>query len=200
MMIRSLLALLLCASAAPPGAPVILVLGDSLSAAYGIDRADGWVALLEKRLRAAGHEHQLVNASISGETTRAARARIPDLLQRSQPALVIVELGGNDGLRGVAPSETRNNLRAIIQAIQNRNADVLLVGIRLPPNYGSVYADRFAASYTDLAAELELPLVPFLLEGVANQPQLMQDDGIHPTAEAQPTLLERVWSELAPML
>jgi acyl-CoA thioesterase-1 len=198
------LLLVLAASGAPAGLarerPVLLVVGDSLSAAYGIESARGWVALLEARLQARGYPHQVVNASISGDTTRGGRSRLPAALERHAPALVVLALGGNDGLRGLPLAETERNLAAMIEASRARGARLLLVGIRLPPNYGPAYSEAFRAIYPRLAERYGLPLVPFLLEGVGGDAQLMQADGLHPRAEAQTRILENVWRELAPLL
>lgn len=177
--------------------PTVLVMGDSLSAAYGIEQDAGWVSLLQKRL---GDKAKVVNASISGETTSGGITRLPDQLRQHTPDIVLVELGGNDGLRGLPPGQMRDNLRGMIEASQAANAQVLLIGIDIPPNYGEAYRNAFTGTYETLAEEYELALVPFLLEGVALEPELMQKDGIHPTAAAQPRLLETVWPELAPLL
>lgn len=181
-------------------APRILVFGDSLSAAYGIELEAGWVARLQRRLRDAGQPHEIVNASLSGETTAGGRARLPALLADGPFELVILELGGNDGLRGLSLEQTEDNLRAMIQAARSAGAQVLLLGMRLPPNYGSTYTEGFARIYARLAEELAVPLVPFLLEGVATDTALMQPDRIHPRAEAQSRLLDNVWPELVPLL
>lgn len=180
--------------------PRILVFGDSLSAAYGIELEAGWVALLQERLRAQGQPHQIVNVSVSGETTAGGRARLPALLARESSALVILELGGNDGLRGLSLAQTEANLRAMIEAAHGAGARVLLLGMRLPPNYGTTYTQAFAAIYPKLARELNVALVPFLLDGVATDPVLMQPDRIHPRAAAQPRLLDTVWPALVPLL
>lgn len=187
--------------AAPPApAPVILVLGDSLSAGYGIEVRDGWVNLLAQRLRTQGYLHTVVNASISGETTAGGRSRLPGLLQRQHPAVVILELGANDGLRGLPFTQMHANLAAMIRAAQHSGARVLLVGIRLPSNYGPDFSRKFGAVYNDLAREFQLAYVPFLLDGVALTPGLMQADGLHPRASGQPRLLENVWMHLQPLL
>jgi len=190
--------LALDANAAP--APSILVVGDSLSAGYGIELRDGWVTLLQQRLNRQGYPHTVVNASISGDTTAGGRARLPEALKRHRPHIVIIELGGNDGLRGLSLRETRANLEAMIKAAQGARAQVLLVGIHLPPNYGPEYAGKFHAVYHDLAHAHGTALAPFLLEGVALVPGLMQPDGIHPRAAAQPRLLDNVWPWLEPLL
>lgn len=181
-------------------APRILVFGDSLSAAYGIELDDGWVALLQQRLQAQGRPHQVVNASVSGETTAGGRARLPALLAREAYALVVLELGGNDGLRGLSLAQTDDNLRAMIETARGAGAEVLLLGMRLPPNYGATYTNAFAAIYPKLARELDTALVPFLLDGVATDPALMLPDRIHPRAAAQPRLLDTVWPVLVPLL
>lgn len=188
-------------SAAPaPGAPVILVLGDSLSAAYGIPRDAGWVSLLQRRLDTKKWDYRVVNASISGETSRGGRYRIAPTLEEHRPAIVILELGGNDGLRGLSLAETESNLAAIIETCRRYRATVVLVGMRLPPNYGKTYTGKFQDVYSRLASSFRLPFVPFLLEGIADRPELFQSDGIHPTAAAQPAILENVWKVLLPLL
>jgi len=182
------------------GAAPILVVGDSLSAAYNIAVDEGWVALLERRLRATGYGQPVINASVSGETSRGALARLPDLLTRHRPGIVIIEIGGNDGLRGLSLDVFRKNLSAMIEAAQAANARVLLLGMRIPPNYGPSYAEGFHAVYGELAKRYDVALLPFLLEGVALDPQLMQDDGIHPRAAAEPQVLDLVWARLEPLL
>lgn len=189
-----------------PGQGRLLVFGDSLSTAYGIPLKDSWVTLLQERLdqrfRTGDHvgAWKVHNASISGETTAGGRTRLPGLLQTVQPQLVILELGGNDGLRGLSLRAMRDNLEAMLDAIAQQGSTALLVGIRITPNYGPVYTERFVAVFADLAAQRELAFVPFLLEGVALQDGMMQDDGIHPSAAAQPRILDNVWSELEPLL
>jgi len=180
--------------------PVLMVLGDSLSAGYGIPIEQGWVSRLQRRLDRDGHGYRVVNASISGDTTRGALTRLDQALQRHQPRIVVVELGGNDGLRGVALAETRRNLQGILDRVRTIGARPLLVGMRLPPNYGPDYTQGFHGVFTELAAGLGIPLVPFLLDGVALDPELMQDDGIHPRAAAQERVLANVWTHLAPLL
>ncbi|WP_411971118.1 arylesterase [Halomonas rhizosphaerae] len=194
-----LLSMLLLAGGAAQAAPrpVLLIMGDSLSAAYGIEQDAGWVSLLQARLDGKA---QVVNASISGETSSGAAARLPDLLGQHEPDIVVLELGGNDGLRGLPPGQFEANMTAMIEASQAADAEVLLLGIDIPPNYGRAYRDAFTGVYTRLADDFELPLVPFLLEGVALEDNLMQADGIHPTAAAQPRILENVWPRLAPLL
>ena len=185
------------ADAAPP---VILVLGDSLSAAYGIALADGWVALLQSRLRERGLDWRVVNAGISGDTTAGGLTRLPELLKRHRPAILIVELGANDGLRGLKPTVVRDNLARIIQAGRAAGSRVLLTGIQLPPNYGAAYNQAFQAVFQDLAAAQGVPLVPGLLAGVAEDRALMQADGVHPGVAAQPRILDNVWPVLEPLL
>lgn len=178
----------------------ILVFGDSLSAAYGLRPEQGWVALLEKRLQAQAYGYQVVNASISGETTSGGLARLPRALSTHRPAIVILELGANDGLRGLPISVTRDNLTKLVQLATVSGARVLLLGIRLPPNYGPRYGSEFAGMYGQVAEQQHLPLVPFLLEKVALSPELMQADGLHPSAAGEPPVLETVWPFLEPML
>ncbi|TLF48315.1 arylesterase [Halomonas urmiana] len=185
------------ATALAASRPVVLVMGDSLSAAYGIEQRAGWVSLLQARLDGKA---RVVNASISGETSSGAAARLPDLLRQHRPEIVVLELGGNDGLRGLPPGQMRANLAAMIEASQAAEAEVLLLGIDIPPNYGQAYRDAFTGVFTRLAHAHDLSLVPFLLEGVALEADLMQDDGIHPTAAAQPRILENIWPALAPLL
>ena len=187
-------------AAAVASADSILVLGDSISAGYGIPQDRGWVTLLQQRLRQRGLDYAVVNASISGETTDGGRRRLAKLLQTHQPKLVIVELGGNDGLRGFQLERLRENLAFIIEQSRQAGAKVLLVGMKIPPNYGLRYTSGFYASFTDTAKQFDVPLVPFLLEGIATHPELMQDDRIHPNTAAQPQLLDNVWPLLEPML
>jgi acyl-CoA thioesterase-1 len=178
----------------------VLVLGDSLSAAYHIAPASGWVHLLEARLQQGATPRTVINASISGETTAGGLARLPSLLAEHKPALVIVELGANDGLRGLPLAEVRANVTQIVGACRDAGAAVVLVGIELPINYGPQYRDGLRSLYRDIAQEFNLPLVPFLLAGVALDPNLMQEDGLHPKAEAEPKVLENVWPVLEPAL
>jgi acyl-CoA thioesterase-1 len=182
------------------GNATILVFGDSLSAAYGLAPEQGWVALLQKRLQTQGYEYRIVNASISGETTSGGLQRLPHALELNRPAIVILELGANDGLRGLPIASARDNLGSMVQLAQRAGAKVLLIGIRLPPNYGPRYGSEFASMYGELAAHFQLPLVPFLLERVALNPQLMQADGLHPAAAGEPPVLESVWPHLVPLL
>jgi acyl-CoA thioesterase-1 len=185
---------------AAPAAPVVLVVGDSLSAGYGIKPQEGWVALLEGRLRTEGYGYRVVNASISGDTTTGGLRRLPRALASHKPAVVIIELGGNDGLRGTPIDVMRRNLVQMIELAQAAGARVILAGMQIPTNYGAAYTKAFAGVYPELAKRYGLPLVPFFLDGVALDPTLIQADGIHPTAEAQPKLLANVWPVLRPEL
>ena len=180
--------------------PVLLVLGDSLSAEYGLARGAGWVQLLADRLRERGTHYRVVNASISGETTSGGRTRLPALLKQHRPAVVVLELGAKDGLRGLPLNLMKDNLSAMIRASQQANAKVLLVGIRIPPNYGRDYTDRFFSAYGALAREHKVALVPWLLQGFGESLDLFQADRIHPTAAAQPKMLDTVWPALQPLL
>lgn len=173
--------------------PTVLVWGDSLSAAYGIAIEDGWVALLQKRL---GDDFKVINGSISGETTDGGLSRLPEALKTHQPNYLLIELGANDGLRGLATERLQANLDNMIRLAKDANAKVVLIGIHLPPNYGMAYTERFDKVYQDLAKEYELAFIPFLLEGVALDFDLMQADGLHPTAAAQPKILDHVWQTL----
>jgi acyl-CoA thioesterase-1 len=189
-------------SAAPAHAlgGVILVLGDSLSSAYGLDVDDGWVSLLAKRLDGIRSGYRVVNASISGDTSKGGATRLPRALEKYRPDIVIVELGGNDGLRGFPLSVTRANLERIINDSQAAGARVLLLGMRLPPNYGPAYTNAFHAIYEVLADQHRTSRVPFLLDGIGAVEGMMQADGIHPRSEAQPLMLENVWPHLKPLL
>lgn len=180
--------------------PVLLVLGDSLSAGYGMDREKSWVSLLETRLNERGYSYRVLNSSISGDTSQGGLTRLPRLLERYQPEIVIIELGANDGLRGIDPAVTRANLSDMIARSQASGARVLLAGIRLPPNYGSAYLQQFESMYADLASEYQALLVPFFMDGVAMEPELLQADNIHPNEAGQPVLLENVWAVLEPAL
>jgi len=190
----------LSGTAAAAGKPVILVLGDSLSAGYGIPVDQGWVARLQQRLDAEGYGYAVVNASVSGETTVGALERLPRALARHKPALVVIELGGNDGLRGLPVTELRVNLEALVSVSREAGARVLLAAVRMPPNYGPQYTEKFYAVYEGVAKDLRVPWVPFFLEGIALREDLFQDDGIHPDLEAQPILLDNVWPVLKPLL
>jgi len=188
------------ATAAASRAPVVLVLGDSLSAEYGIKRGSGWVQLLSERLEQQKFRWQVVNASVSGETSSGGRSRLPALLQQHRPRIVIIELGANDGLRGLSLDATRQNLRTMIQAAQQSGARVLLVGMQLPPNFGISYTRDFADLFRQLAKERKTALVPFLLEGIAADLSYFQDNRIHPNEKAQVRLLDNVWGGLLPLL
>lgn len=177
-----------------------MVFGDSLSAAYGIAPESGWVHLLEQRLAQEKFGYPVVNASISGETTAGGRERIEQSLTQHRPAIVIVELGANDGLRGLSLTTMEGNLEAIIQACRHHGARVLLVGMRLPPNYGMAYAQKFQETYLQLAQRYKLGTVPFLLDGFADRRELFQADNLHPTAQAQPLILENIWRPLRGLL
>jgi acyl-CoA thioesterase-1 len=178
----------------------VLVVGDSLSAEYGLTRGSGWVALLEQRLKAQKVDARIVNASISGDTTSGGRTRLPALLQQHKPNLVVLELGANDGLRGLPVNAAEDNLRTMISLAQKNHAKVLLVGMRMPPNYGRAYTERFSGMYKELAGELKVPLVPFMLEGVAQEPANFQADRLHPLATAHPTILNNIWPQFAPLI
>jgi acyl-CoA thioesterase-1 len=187
-------------SSAAAAAGPVLVLGDSLSAEYGLARGTGWVALLKARLAERHVARELVNASISGETTAGGVTRLGALLERHHPSVVVVELGGNDALRGLDLASTRANLISIVRASRAAGAGVLLLGMRMPPNYGRTYGERFAAIYSEVAHAEGAQLVPFFLEGVAQHPQWFQEDRIHPTGEAQATLLDNVWPALSRLM
>jgi acyl-CoA thioesterase I len=178
----------------------ILVLGDSLSAGYGLDARAGWVSLLQQRLQQQGYRYRVINASVSGDTTSGGLQRLPKALERYHPALLIIELGGNDGLRGTPLQVMRGNLRRLIELGRGAGARVLLLGVRLPPNYGPAYVSAFENVYARVARETHTPLVAHLLQGVATDRALMQADGIHPKAEAQRRLLDNVWPVLRPLL
>ena len=181
--------------------PVILVLGDSISAGYGLARVDqGWVALLQTRLKDEDYGYQVVNASVSGETTAGGLARLPRALMLHQPKIVILELGGNDGLRALPIAQMRANLVRMADLASAAGAQVLLLGMRMPPNYGPEYTEQFRLCYSELARAKKLPLVPFLLTDIAQLPNLMQADGIHPNELGQPRLLANVWPSLKPLL
>ncbi|MCD5977122.1 MULTISPECIES: arylesterase [Pseudomonas] len=192
------LVLLLLSQAAAAG--TVLIVGDSISAAFGLDTRIGWVALLEQRMKQEGFTDKVINASISGDTSAGGRARLPALLAEHKPELVILELGGNDGLRGQQPTQLQQNLASMIDSSRDAGAKVLLLGMQIPPNYGPRYTNAFKEVYTNLAAEKKVPLVPFFLEGVGGVPELMQADGLHPAANAQQKLLENVWPTLKPLL
>ena len=200
---RLLVLLMFVAASVPAGAetPVILVFGDSISAGYGLARVEqGWVALLQTRLKEQEYGYQVVNASVSGETTAGGLARLPRALMLHQPKIVILELGGNDGLRAFPIAQMRANLVRMVELAAAAGARVLLLGMRIPPNYGPEYTEQFRSCYSDLARDKKLPLVPFLLADIAQSPNLMQADGIHPNQLGQPKLLANVWPSLQPLL
>jgi acyl-CoA thioesterase-1 len=178
----------------------LLVVGDSLSAAYGVPSETAWVQLLRDRLDERGLNWEVVNASISGETTDGGLRRLPDLLQKNQPDVVIIELGGNDGLRGFPPDVIEANLADMIEQVRDIGAIPVLVGMQIPPNYGQRYTRMFADIFPNLSDRYDTPLVPFFLEGIYNADGLMQEDGIHPTEAAQPVLLDNVWPQLEPLI
>lgn len=192
------LGLLLLAQEAAAG--TVLVVGDSISAALGLETSQGWVSLLQKKLDSERIDHRVVNASISGDTSAGGAARLPSLLGEHKPEVVIIELGGNDGLRGQPPAQLQQNLASMVEQSRQVGAKVLVLGMRLPPNYGKRYTDAFARVFSDVAKEQQVPLVPFFLEGVGGVEGMMQADGIHPAAGAQPKLLENVWPSLQPLL
>ena len=189
----------------PPGAlagdaPVIVILGDSISAAYNMETGQSWPSLLQERLHRNGYTHRVFNSSITGDTTQGGLSRLPRLLDKHHPDLLIIELGGNDGLRGISIDVTRANLSAMIESSQAAGATVLLTEMRIPPNYGMTYSRQFNGNYTLLKEKYGVLLIPFLMERVALEPALMQADGIHPNAQAQPILLDTVWEVLEPEL
>lgn len=192
------LALMCMAQNAAAG--TVLIVGDSISAAFGLDTRQGWVALLEKRLKDQGFTDRVVNASVSGDTSAGGQARLPALLAEHKPEVVILELGGNDGLRGQPPRQLQQNLASMIDSSQAQGAKVLLLGMQLPPNYGVRYTQAFSQVYSQLASEKKVALVPFFLDGVGGHSELMQADGLHPAAAAQGKLLENVWPTLKPLL
>ena len=191
----------LAAVSADAATPVILVFGDSISAGYGLSRVEqGWVALLQAKLKTEGYGYQVVNASVSGETTAGGLARLPRALLLHHPGIVILELGGNDGLRALAITQMRDNLSQMVELSATAGAKVVLLGMRIPPNYGPEYTAQFSRAYSDLARDKKLPFVAFLLNDIALSPNLMQDDGIHPNQSGQPVLLDAVWPILKPLL
>jgi len=200
MLKRLLIIIVLLISCTTHAAPTIVVLGDSLSASYGIDHNDGWVALLAQRLKKTNKTFQVINASISGETSAGGLQRINDIIKQHRPSILIIELGANDGLRGLPLKQLHSNLTQIIQHSQNNNISILLIGMRLPNNYGAGYSDRFSAVFQKLAEQNKLPLVPFLLAGLENNRAMFQKDGLHPIAAAQPVILNNVWPQLKLLL
>ncbi len=182
-------------------AATLLVMGDSLSAAYGIKLEQGWVALLQARLNEKSQQHwRVINASISGETSNGGKARLSVTLEQEKPDIVLLGLGSNDGLMGRSLRNLKANLNDMIEMARSQDAKILLLGNLIPPNYGEAYTSGFAKVYTDISSEESVPMVPFLLEGVATDFDLIQSDGLHPTAEAQPQILDNVWPYLEPML
>ena len=187
-------------SAIAQSGPAIIVLGDSLSAAYGMEINQSWPSLLQERLKENGYAYRVFNSSITGDTTQGGLARLPRLLGKHEPGIVILELGGNDGLRGLPIEVTDQNLSSMIEQSQSAGATVILAEMRIPPNYGRIYTEKFNSMYTTLTAQYDISMLPFLLQDIALEPGLMQADGIHPTARAQPVILEKVWSILQPFL
>ncbi len=201
-MLKKIILVCLCVYSLPVLADnkILLVLGDSLSAAYGISLRDGWVSLLEDRLEKTGHSYKVVNKSISGETTQGVKVRLDDILLQLRPDITVVELGGNDGLRGFSLEEIRTNLSIILDRLLATGSRILLIPMQLPPNYGEAYNQRFARIYNDLAREKDIKQGKFILDGIAGDHLLMQADGIHPLEEAQEKMLENVWYGLEPLL
>jgi acyl-CoA thioesterase I len=199
--LKTLLFCMLIAFGAPAAAQrSILILGDSISSAYGIAQARGWVALLDERLKRERLDYIVANASLSGETSAGGAAHLGAALERHQPAVVVIELGGNDGLRGLPVAEMKRNLAAMIEQSRKAGARVLLVGMRIPPNYGPEFTEKFDAAFGELAKQYKTALVPFLMEDFADKPDFFQPDRIHPAEAAQPLMLERVWKALQPLL
>ena len=193
---RKILGLLLfigISAAHAASAPTVLIIGDSLSAGYGIDVDQSWTSLLQTRLDSQGYEYKVVNASISGDTTEGGATRIAPTLEKFSPSLVVLELGGNDGLRGFPPDRIKENLKSMIEACRESGAEVVMLGIRIPSNYGPRYTQAFEGVYRELADELSVPWIEFFMEGVALNGELMQDDGIHPNEAGQPILLDNAW-------
>jgi acyl-CoA thioesterase-1 len=200
MLSRFILILALALASATASAGTILVFGDSLSAGYGLPQQQGWTSLLEKRLRAEDLDYRVANASVSGETTIGGAARIGAALKAHKPDIVVIELGANDGLRGQSIDVMRRNLETIIDASRQAKAQVLLVGMRLPPNYGTAYTEKFQRTFVDLSRSKKTALVPFLFEGFAEDARYFQSDRVHPTAEAQALMLDTIWTGLKPLL
>jgi acyl-CoA thioesterase-1 len=199
--IGALAAFALAASGSAYSAPkTVLVVGDSLSAEYGLARGSGWVALLEQKLKAEKVDARIVNASISGDTTSGGRSRLPSLLAQHKPSVVVLELGANDGLRGLPAPSAEDNLRAMVNLAKQNKAKVLLVGIRMPPNYGRAYTERFSGMFQELSTDMKVPLVPYMLQGVDMVPTNFQADRLHPLATAHPVILNNIWPQLAPLI
>ncbi len=199
-MLNRILLLLLLVLPNMAVANIILIVGDSLSAAYGIPVENGWVSLLQERLDTRGYRYQIINASISGDTTANARARLTRALASHEPSVVLLALGGNDGLRGLSLAAMKSNLDTMISSVQEACAQVLLIGVQLPPNYGPRYTEKFQDIYHELARERDITLLPSLVDGIGTEQDLMQADGIHPNATAQPLIRDRVWEALVPLL
>jgi acyl-CoA thioesterase-1 len=199
-MLKILFSIMMVLGSVPVFAGSIIVLGDSISAAYGMDVDQGWVKLLQKKLDKNNYQHTIYNASISGDTTAGGLARIDRALVIHKPDILILELGANDGLRGLSPKSMQANLAEITRRAQQSGARVLLLSMRLPPNYGKRYIDLFYNVYVQLAEQLDIPFVPFILADVALNPELMQADGLHPNSTAQPLIAEKIWSYLQPLL
>ncbi len=203
LLLPCLLAPQLLAAGAAEGAAApssIVIVGDSLSAAYGMEISESWPSLLQQRLHENGHAYRVFNSSITGDTTQGGLTRLPRLLERHRPAVVILEMGGNDGLRGLPVDVTRSNLASMIEQSRAAGAKVILAEMRIPPNYGQSYTEKFNDTYQELTDEYDIVLLPFLLQDIALKPGLMQDDGIHPTVAAQPLILDQVWATLEPLL
>jgi acyl-CoA thioesterase-1 len=198
--LATMLFALVAFAASAETAPALLVVGDSISAAYGLPPNTGWTTLLSRRLQDERYAYRVVNASISGDTTAGGRARLPALLREHKPAVVVIELGGNDGLRGGDLRSMRGNLETMVTDALHAGARVLLVGMRLPPNYGPSYTKQFESTYRDVAQKFKVPLVPFLFEGFGETNEWFQPDRIHPTLNAQPRVLDNVWPSLKPLL
>ncbi|MGZ5201641.1 MAG: arylesterase [Telluria sp.] len=197
----ALAALLAAGAANAYSAPkTVLVLGDSLSAEYGLARGAGWVSLLEQKLKAEKIDAHVVNASISGETTSGGLTRLPALLSQYHPSVLVIELGANDGLRGLPVASAESNLRTMVDMAKKDHAKVLLVGMRMPPNYGRSYTEKFSGMYKDVSQETRSPLVPFMLEGVADKPTLFQEDHLHPLAAAHPAILANIWPKFSALI
>ena len=200
-LLPGLLALASAIHAAPaPTAPTVLVVGDSLSAGYGLATGQGWVDLLQKKLASQGFQYRVVNASISGDTTAGGKSRIAAAMATHKPAIVIIELGGNDGLRGNALTPVKANLETMVDVARRAGAQVLLLGMQLPPNYGAAYVRQFSELFADVAKTRDIAYVPFILQGFGEKPELFQADRIHPTAQAQPLMVENVWPELKKLI
>lgn len=174
----------------------LLIIGDSISAAYGINPDKGWVSLLANKITQSKKPYQVINASISGDTTASGLNRFKPLMEKYKPAIVIIELGGNDGLRGLSIKQMKNNLKKMVEISLKHNSHIILAGMRIPPNYGKRYTDAFYKVYQEISNTFNVDLIPFILEGIGDQPELMQADGIHPTVEAQPLIMQRVWRKL----